>query len=302
MPSPLDPRDSKIIGWIRDRQSAEERRFDTDAAWTRFQSTHSSRASTRSAPSWNSSLVWRIAAVLVIAVGGALYWRSRAASTNSANATMVERVAALGQRTTFTLDDGTRITLNGGSRLRYPAAGARLDRDVYLDGEGLFEVRHDPRRTFRVHAGRGTVEDLGTRFTVRAYSERPEVDVVVTEGSVALRRDSSSAPALRLNAGEGATLGESGEIRRMDAAVFDRYVGWTTGSLVFDNIPLRDAASELERWYGVHIVVDSSLAAHPVAARFHGETITQALDAITLALDARYTRKDSAYTITPRIR
>ena len=299
MPTPLDPHDSKIIEWMRNQRTSAESQFDTDAAWSRFQRQHDVRAPKRLTPLGRQSVVWRIAAVLLIAVGAATYWGVRSMRTN---ATMVERVAANGQRTVITLDDGTRVTLNGGSRLRYPTGASQRDRDVYLEGEAFFEVTHDPRRAFRVHAGRGVVQDIGTRFNVRAYPGGPAVEVVVTEGIVELRRDSSSTPPLQLRAGEGGMLDASGATRKMDVVSTDRHVGWTTGSLVLDNVTLRAAAAELERWYGVRIVVDSSLAARPVAARFHGETIGQALDAITLALGARYEHSDSTYTIRPRAR
>jgi transmembrane sensor len=215
---------------------------------------------------------------------------------------MVERLAANGQRSTITLDEGTRITLNGGSRLRYTDGSAARDRDVYLDGEAFFEVTHNPSRVFRVHAGRGVIEDAGTRFNIRAYSGAPTVEVVVTDGSVTFARDSSPARPLQLNRGEAATLGESGPPAKVAVASIDRYIGWTTGSLVFDNTTLRDAAAELEHRYGVRIDVDPRLATRSVTARFHGESVDQVLDAITVALGARYERDDSTYSIRPRIR
>ncbi len=59
---------------------------------------------------------------------------------------------------------------------------------MWLEGEGYFEVTHDARRPFRVHAGDALTEDLGTRFVVRAYPELAAVDVAVAEGVVSLRR------------------------------------------------------------------------------------------------------------------
>ena len=297
MPTPLDPRDSRIIQWIRGYRTPNEPEFDVNAGWSRFQLRHGVRVRSRRALGV-SPLVWRIAAVLVIAVGGALVWRAQRSGT----AAMLERVVANGERSTVTLDDGSRVTLNGGSRLRYPVGAGLRDRDLYLEGEAFFEVTHDPSRAFRVHAGRGVIRDIGTRFTVRAYAATSPIEVVVTDGVVELARDSSDAAGLRLARGEGGTLGPSGEPARMTTISVGRYVGWTTGELVFDNTALRDAASELERWYGVRIVVDSSLAARPVAARFHGERVDQVLDAITLALGVTYQHTGSAYTIQPRIR
>jgi transmembrane sensor len=299
MPTSFDPRDSGIIQWIRNHRTSDEPRFDSDAAWSRFRREHVVRAPRKRGVFGQQSLVWRIAAVLLLAVGGAMYWHAR---QPSAAPTIVERVAANGQRSTITLDEETRITLNGGSRLRYTDGSATRDREVFLDGEAFFEVTHNPSRTFRVHAGRGVIEDVGTRFNIRAYSGAPTVEVVVTEGSVTFARDSSPGRPLQLNRGEAATLGESGPPAKLTIASIDRYIGWTTGSLVFDNTTLRDAAAELEHRYGVRIDVDPRLATRSVTARFHGESVDQVLDAITVALGARYERTDSTYSIRPRIR
>ena len=80
-----------------------------------------------------------------------------------------------------------RVTLNAGSRLRWRADYGARTREVQLEGEGYFEVRHDGARPFRVHAPGAVAEDLGTRFTVRAYPEGSGVEVAVAEGRVALR-------------------------------------------------------------------------------------------------------------------
>ena len=216
---------------------------------------------------------------------------------------MLEQVAENGKRTTITLDDGTRVTLNGGSRLRYSAGTTQRGQNVYLEGEALFEVKHNPSRTFRVHAAHGTVQDIGTRFVVRAFANRPDVEVVVTEGAVSLRNDSASTPPIQLAAGEGGIIsGKDGAPRKLAPDALPKFVAWTTGVLILDNIALRDAAADIERWYGVHVVVDPSIAMRPVAARFHNETVSQALDAITLALGARYSLRDSTYVISPRAR
>jgi transmembrane sensor len=295
----FDPRDSKIMQWVRGHRTPNEPRFDADAAWSRFQRERglgSGKRPRRIVP----PAVWRIAAALLIVAGGSgLYWRS----THSvvAPVALTERVAANGERPTVTLGDGTRITLNGGSRLRYPAEASRGDRDVYLEGEAFFEVPHDPSRAFRVHAGNALVRDIGTKFSVTAYAGQAKVDVVVTEGVVALSRDSAAAPQLELKAGDGATLAEGGAPLRMTPAMLESSVAWTNGALVFDQITVRDAAARLERWYGVRVnIADSALASRKVNARFHGERIDQVLDAITLALGARYQRDASTYTLSSR--
>jgi len=105
---------------------------------------------------------------------------------------------ARGERTTVELRDGTRVTLAPETELRI----ATIGRPVYLSGEAVYSVTHDPRRSFRVIAPNSvTVQDIGAQFDVRAYSADKAVRVAVAAGSVSLR---GSAQPITLGRG---TLG-----------------------------------------------------------------------------------------------
>ncbi|MET0497256.1 MAG: FecR domain-containing protein, partial [Steroidobacteraceae bacterium] len=82
------------------------------------------------------------------------------------------------------LDDGSVVALNGQSQMRVEfSADAR---DLYLEkGQGIFRVRHDKSRPFRVHAGTTVVEAVGTQFDVRVADDQTIVAVV--EGIVQLK-------------------------------------------------------------------------------------------------------------------
>jgi transmembrane sensor len=294
MPDQPDPRDKQITDWLRTRRDPS---VDVDAAWSRFSERHNLGTAVTPLRRRTIPNIWKIAAVVVAVAGGATLWRT-ATRSSAAPAAMREVFALNGQRTSVTLDDGTRISLNGGSRVRYAVSNG--DRDVYLDGEAFFDVKHDPARAFRVHAKRGVIRDIGTRFSVRAYSTQPNIEVAVVEGIVALSADSGSA-SVELRAGDLGVVPAAGDPTVAHLASLDRYVGFANGSLVLDGAALRDAASQLEHWYGVSVSVDdTALAKRPVVARFRGETITQALDAITLALGARYERRGDTYVIHTR--
>jgi transmembrane sensor len=76
---------------------------------------------------------------------------------------------------------------------------------VMQNGAGRFQVRHDPRRLFRVEAGGVVIEDIGTVFSV---DRRPSsVFVSVAEGAVIV----SFADAQGVAAKRTLAAGESGE-------------------------------------------------------------------------------------------
>ena len=243
----------------------------------------------------------RIAAAVVIVAGALTTWRLLGARTEHNAALANEITTPNGSRQTITLGDGSVVTLNAGSRLRWSTAFTPDGRDVYLDGEAYFSVTHDAARPFRVHA-RGTVtHDLGTRFTVRAYPELPHVEVVVAEGSVSLRHDRPTPiDSAVLSAGQLGRLGASGTPVVESNVNVDRWTAWTGGALVLEGLTLADALPQLERRFDVDITVaDASLAGRRVQARFHDETLPQVLDALSLALGARWTRSGNTVTLSP---
>jgi transmembrane sensor len=285
----------------RAHDTTETERWNTDAAWAKFTARikGASRFPLPASHRWYATPV-RIAAALLLTVGAYATWQVVKPSRGQQTA-MRELATPNGQRATATLGDGSRVILNAGSRLRYPADFSHGPRDVYLEGEAYFEVTHNAARPFRVHARDGVAHDLGTRFTVRAYPELPRVDVVVTDGRVSLRRDQPTATdSVVLGPGQLGRLQESGPPAVVPGVDVAAYTGWTGGSLVLEGFTLEEALPQLERWFDVDIrVADRALASRRIYARFRDETLTQVLDALSLALGARYERTGRVVTLHP---
>ena len=99
---------------------------------------------------------------------------------------------AIGQQQSHTLADGSVIYLNTNSQVRVDYS--KEQRTIYLlQGEAYFGVTKQPGRPFRVYAGRGRVEAVGTAFTV--YLRDGDIDVAVSEGVVALGALANKADA-----------------------------------------------------------------------------------------------------------
>jgi ferric-dicitrate binding protein FerR (iron transport regulator) len=238
---------------------------------------------------------WMIAAAsLMIVAGSALLWKASTWATSETHDTAALHVArtARGGRQQLRLSDGTRVVLGAASTLRYPAAFGGGSRDVYLTGEGFFEVTHDAAHPFRVHAGHTTTEDIGTAFGVLAYADDSIVRVVVAEGSV-----SFGAAARGAVHGAVLTRGQLGSLAKGDALAsvrrvnVDAYLGWTEGRLVFDEAPLTEVVAQLGRWYDASFrIADSSLVSRTLTASFTTESLTDVLTALAPVLDVRFER------------
>jgi transmembrane sensor len=307
-----DPAWAEALDMLRaDFATQPSRQWDASQAWSRMRprltSDHDATAigsrRLRDPAPVPTATRWRIAASPLVVAGSLATWQVMARRRPPVpNATVAanEIVTPNGARNTVTLGDGSRVSLNAGSRLRWaPDFGART-RDVYLDGEAYFVVTHDATRPFRVHTRDAVAHDLGTRFTVRAYPEQPHVEVVVAEGAVSLRHDRAAADSAVVSAGQLGRLGKSGPPTVESNVPVERWTAWTNGSLVLEGLTLAEAIPQLERWYDTTIVVaDPRLAQRRVSARFHDETLPQMLDALSLALGARWQQSGRSITLAP---
>lgn len=243
----------------------------------------------------------RVAAAIAVVATGAGIWQLASRVGTSAVEQAVafrEYVTPRGQRATFALADGTQVMLGPASTLRAPrdfGAGGR--RDVYLEGEALFEVTHDEQRPFVVHAAHGVAEDLGTRFVVTAYPGDTAMRVVVEEGVVALRGSAdsatvASAPAERiLKPGDLGLVSRGGRITTAHNVVLDEYLGWTTGQLIFRDAPVRDVVAVLARWYDVDFrLADAETGARRVTLTTDpAQPLTEVVTALTVPLGLQAT-------------
>ena len=298
-----DPRRGQLLDQARQTVGAESESWNTEAAWRDVTARMHGQTviPIRAGRPRRYTGLLRIAAGLVLTVSAALLWRLMSDRESSSTQIAMREVATTkGQRAELRLSDGTRVVLGAASRLEYAPEMRSTTRDVRLTGEAYFEVAPDSAHPFVVRTAGAMTRVLGTEFTVRAYGGTDEVQVAVAGGRVLLAPADSSSGVV-LSKGQLGSLRAGGKPTVRALASLEPFVGWTEGRLAFDGTPLRDALRQLERWYDVNFVVaDSGLADRRLTARFNAESLTEALDAIALALDARYERRDRTITFAPR--
>ncbi len=199
---------------------------------------------------------------------------------------------APGVRRLVALEDGSSITLNGGTRL---TLDRKNDRIATLDrGEALFAVVHDTSRPFRVTVGAATIVDVGTRFNVvRAGTE---TRVAVSEGAVVYNPDSE---AVRLNVGRRLKAVDRDPTIMLGDIAPVAVAGWKNGRLVYDGQPMREVAADLARYYGQPIRVSPSISSRP----YHGVLSLEAdgnLARLGGVLDARIERDGPGWSLSGR--
>lgn len=193
---------------------------------------------------------------------------------------------------THVLPDGTRIELNEGARYRLDYS-AHVRR-VFLDaGEAHFAVTKNPKRPFVVVVDGIEVRAVGTEFSVSR--DAAMVDVVVTEGRVAIDRRTpedpgagaaAPGPAARtiamLEAGKRVVVAVAAAspplVETLSTEEQRKRLAWRVPLLDFSGTPLRDAVQLFNRHGSVR------LAVHPHVGHVRLSGVLRASDTESLLL------------------
>lgn len=169
-------------------------------------------------------------------------------------------VVPYGKRTQITLSDNSTIWLNSGSKLVYPVRFADNKREVYLDGEAIFEVASDKNHPFHVVTRDMEVKVLGTVFDLSAYSDDSIVNTVLVRGSVELiyKRSSLFGPTKeKMTPGMLAVYDLADESLVQENVDTKNFTSWREGYLVMEKKSLGSIAKKLSRYYNVSVEIEN---------------------------------------------
>jgi transmembrane sensor len=200
---------------------------------------------TRRHARWVAAGAALAACLIVFVMAGDMITRLRA-----------DHITGVGEIAQFRLQDGSIAVLNTDSAISVRYAGAERRVDL-LRGEAWFKVRKDAAHPFRVHARDGVAEAVGTAFGVRRGDDK--VTISVTEGVVAVtapeQEHQSEPPSVRVVAGLRASYAPGhapGEASAFDSRTT---FAWRTRHMEIDDMPLRAAIDELNRYRSGRIVL-----------------------------------------------
>ena len=233
---------------------------------------------------------------LVISITAFLFYYN--ASVNNASVNYVTAYAAPAKTKVVLLPDGTRITLNSNSTLRYPEKFNGKNREVSLKGEAYFEVVHNINKPFVIRSGRLKTNVLGTSFSVTAYSATQAMNVTVLTGKVAVKDEQTQALAI-LTRGQWATAkpgGKSFILGKMAAP--EDAIAWIDNKLIFEDTDLQDVVEKLSNKYNVQINISSKKLAHEhITGIFQSQSLPDILKALTKLTHSTYAVQQNTYII-----
>ncbi len=222
---------------------------------------------------------WLIAGAAAAGLAAGVFAPRQSTPKNGWGVTDISTGSA--EMTTLQLGDGSVVRLAPSTRLRVTQSDST--RDVTLEGKAFFVVAKIPERPFVVHTSIGNARVLGTRFEL-ATNER-DLRLVVVEGRVAL---SSGADKVEVHGGEQGGVRGQQLIAPTPVANAKEMEQWVGKFLVFQSTPVRDVAREIERVYGVHVVItDSILAGQTVTATFTDQPVARVVEDLCSVVSAK---------------
>ena len=240
----------------------------------------------------NFFLTWKAAAALaVLLVAAAALWYMNAGPD------MVVITADAGN-SELTLPDGSVITLYKGAVIEYAEGFSESTRNVTLEGEAYFEVKHDEKRPFVVSGRNARIEVLGTSFNVNTNAGNGRIGVVLTTGKVSLYFRGKKAEQVILNPGETAEISTSEKSIITIANPDPNYMAWKTKEISFENTSLRKVMETLGKVYGTEIrLASQALSDCSLTASFDKQPLTSVLNVISATLDLQISEKNGTWFV-----
>jgi transmembrane sensor len=278
------------IVWQTMDKTSMQNEINIEAEWNHLLSTIDQKANHKTR-SISLSGFLRIAAAIFIAFG-LFYYGLNLISGNSVKTNSTETREII-------LSDGSRVTLNAGSKLSYKRNFGKELRVVSLQGEAFFEVKKNPDRPFIVQLGDAEIKVLGTSFNVKAYKNENKIEVTVAEGLVSLYDKNMEQKKVLAAKGEKAVFNKQQKIIKKQINEDRNYISWKTRIIVFDNENLANIASALENVYHKDIILqNSALNNCTVTTKFENKDLDTVLKVLKSTLDIHIEEKEGKIIIS----
>lgn len=168
-----------------------------------------------------------------------------------------------GRKADITFSDGTKMYVNAGTRVFYPAVFKKDKREILVEGEVFLDVKKDSSRPFIVKTNGFEVKVLGTKFNISAYKDDTSASVVLVSGRVEVRTGKSEKSILSPN--QMFELSDKGtDIKEVDVS---EYICWKDNIIMLNDRQLGETLDKLSRYYGRTIKYSDELKEIPLSGK-----------------------------------
>lgn len=250
---------------------------------------------------------------LLLTVAGIFYSKPsvlQAPSTPPAPPIGSEISTRNGSKSSIVLPDGTKVSLNAGSKLSYDKEFGEHVRTVNLSGEAYFDVVHNAEKPFVIHTAAMDIKVLGTEFNVKSYPDESTTEASLIRGSIEVTLKDKRAEKIIMKPNEKLVVNNNNNIveepvtRRkgkptlsapimslahvnyfsLDSTILE--TSWVNNRLIFEDESFEQVATRMERWYGVEFdFEDPRVQNLRFTGNFRNETVSEALRAMQITAD-----------------
>lgn len=187
---------------------------------------------------------------------------------------------APGDRKTVSLEDGSRIILNAGSKIAYLQHFSAQKREITLEGEAFFEVAKDPKRPFIVRTGTLLTQALGTSFNINYRASTKDISIALATGAVKIEKETGGNKWEITNLIPGQQLIYDQTAHAYKVIAYDpmEVLSWRKSILYFKKANLEQVIQKLESWYGIKVQVSGQIPGKNKEWHFTGSYQNQSLD------------------------
>lgn len=237
----------------------------------------------------NYRFLMRIAGIFILSLlfASVVHYFTKQQSYQTFTAFNYSVVTENGERASVVLPDGTKVSLNSGTTLTYPASFGKIDRKVRLKGEAYFEVIHDNSLPFIVETEKIYIKVLGTIFNVFAYSEYDWFETSLIEGSVELSTINGSQVVL-LEPNQKARYSYHNEKFEVSESDLRLETAWKRGDLMFRSESIQNVFHQIDVFYGSTIEIEGSCPTKLFTGTFHETDINQVLNNLQIHYNFNY--------------
>lgn len=239
-----------------------------------------------------------LVAALLLIMAGTIWIINRSVNKNAtALSSLTKKATDRSESKFLLLTDSTQVWLNAVSSLEYPDQFDNKKREVFLTGEAFFDVKHAEDVPFIIHTGNISTMVLGTAFNIKAYPGQKNITISVSRGKVKVMR--KDGWQVVLTKGQQVKLNETGTVSSEQNIPTEMIAGWQQGNIIYDDEPLKDIITDMERIYNVNIhISNSSLEGLGITTSFKREIgVEQSLQALCKLTDTKLIKKDNGYLI-----
>ncbi len=267
--------------------------FDPEKAWANFHKrienddlkTHKSKA---------FFSLRNIAASFVILLGLSIFGYLL---INNFSQSQFTEISSMNNIKDVTLPDGSQITLNLNSKIKFPEKFSETNRSVEFSGEAFFDITENPSKPFIIQTNKAEITVLGTSFNVLT-DKKDNITVTVKTGKVQLSNNKKENITLipkEVGKIENNTLSKSINIDK-------NYLSWKTKCFTYNGEQLSKVIEDFNEVYHVNIILkDKEIGSLPIVTSPQNKTIDVALNLICTPHNLEFKEENNSIIISKKV-